>query len=143
MGTFSKSLASCGGFIVGPPDVIEYLRISSRSFVFSAFGPANTPPVSNLPPLVSLVASSSASRNTPVGPSPDLPALDSRVAMTPRRRAPMARSSSSYSACRSSTTWRVSAAMIGANRIVEYLVEQGAEVVDPAGLELHRRDRGS
>jgi 8-amino-7-oxononanoate synthase len=36
MGTFSKSLASCGGFIAGPKDVIEYLRISSRSFVFSA-----------------------------------------------------------------------------------------------------------
>jgi 8-amino-7-oxononanoate synthase len=36
MGTFSKSLASCGGFIAGPADVIEYLRISSRSFVFSA-----------------------------------------------------------------------------------------------------------
>ena len=27
MGTFSKSLASCGGFIAGPADVIEYLRI--------------------------------------------------------------------------------------------------------------------
>jgi 8-amino-7-oxononanoate synthase len=36
MGTFSKSLASCGGFIAGPVDVIEYLRIASRSFVFSA-----------------------------------------------------------------------------------------------------------
>jgi 8-amino-7-oxononanoate synthase len=36
MGTFSKSLASCGGFVAGPADVIEYLRISSRSFVFSA-----------------------------------------------------------------------------------------------------------
>jgi len=36
MGTFSKSLASCGGFVSGPEDVIEYLRISSRSFVFSA-----------------------------------------------------------------------------------------------------------
>ena len=36
MGTFSKSLASCGGFIAGPADVIEYLRISARSFVFSA-----------------------------------------------------------------------------------------------------------
>jgi 8-amino-7-oxononanoate synthase len=36
MGTFSKSLASCGGFIVGPADVIEYLRIASRSFIFSA-----------------------------------------------------------------------------------------------------------
>lgn len=36
MGTFSKSLASCGGFLAGPADVIEYLRIASRSFVFSA-----------------------------------------------------------------------------------------------------------
>jgi len=36
MGTFSKSLASCGGFIVGPADVIEYLRVSSRAFIFSA-----------------------------------------------------------------------------------------------------------
>ncbi len=36
MGTFSKSLASCGGFIAGPADVVEFLRISSRSFVFSA-----------------------------------------------------------------------------------------------------------
>jgi 8-amino-7-oxononanoate synthase len=36
MGTFSKSLASCGGFIAGSPEVIEYLRYSSRSFIFSA-----------------------------------------------------------------------------------------------------------
>jgi 8-amino-7-oxononanoate synthase len=36
MGTFSKSLASCGGFIAGPADVIEYLRFASRSFIFSA-----------------------------------------------------------------------------------------------------------
>jgi 8-amino-7-oxononanoate synthase len=36
MGTFSKSLASCGGFIAGPADVIEYLRIAARSFIFSA-----------------------------------------------------------------------------------------------------------
>jgi len=36
MGTFSKSLASCGGFIAGPAEVVEYLRISSRSFIFSA-----------------------------------------------------------------------------------------------------------
>jgi 8-amino-7-oxononanoate synthase len=27
MGTFSKSLASCGGFLAGPSDVIEFLRI--------------------------------------------------------------------------------------------------------------------
>jgi 8-amino-7-oxononanoate synthase len=36
MGTFSKSLASCGGFVAGPADVIEYLRISSRPFLFTA-----------------------------------------------------------------------------------------------------------
>jgi 8-amino-7-oxononanoate synthase len=36
MGTFSKSLASCGGFIAGPEDVVEYLRFASRSFIFSA-----------------------------------------------------------------------------------------------------------
>ena len=36
MGTFSKSLASCGGFIAGSEEVIEYLRIASRSFIFSA-----------------------------------------------------------------------------------------------------------
>jgi 8-amino-7-oxononanoate synthase len=38
MGTFSKSLASCGGFVAGPAEVVEYLRISSRSFIFSASG---------------------------------------------------------------------------------------------------------
>ena len=36
MGTFSKSLASCGGFIAGPADVIEFLRIQSRAFLFTA-----------------------------------------------------------------------------------------------------------
>src|SRR5271165_4299105 len=36
MGTFSKSLASCGGFVAGPAEVIEYLRISSRAFLFTA-----------------------------------------------------------------------------------------------------------
>jgi 8-amino-7-oxononanoate synthase len=36
MGTFSKSLASCGGFVAGPEDVIEYLRIYSRPFLFTA-----------------------------------------------------------------------------------------------------------
>ena len=36
MGTFSKSLAACGGFVVGPADVIDYLRISSRAFLFTA-----------------------------------------------------------------------------------------------------------
>jgi 8-amino-7-oxononanoate synthase len=36
MGTFSKSLASCGGFIAGPAEVIEYLKISARAFMFTA-----------------------------------------------------------------------------------------------------------
>jgi 8-amino-7-oxononanoate synthase len=36
MGTFSKSLASCGGFIAGPTEVVEYLRIASRPFLFTA-----------------------------------------------------------------------------------------------------------
>ena len=36
MGTFSKSLASCGGFVAGPADVIEYLRLYSRPFLFTA-----------------------------------------------------------------------------------------------------------
>lgn len=35
-GTFSKSLASCGGFVAGQADVIEYLRISSRAYLFTA-----------------------------------------------------------------------------------------------------------
>src|SRR3954452_228348 len=36
MGTFSKSLASCGGFIAGPHDVIDFLRVQSRAFLFTA-----------------------------------------------------------------------------------------------------------
>jgi 8-amino-7-oxononanoate synthase len=36
MATFSKSLASCGGVIAGPADVIEFLRIQSRPFLFTA-----------------------------------------------------------------------------------------------------------
>jgi 8-amino-7-oxononanoate synthase len=36
MGTFSKSLASCGGFIAGPADVVEYLKIAARPFMFTA-----------------------------------------------------------------------------------------------------------
>jgi 8-amino-7-oxononanoate synthase len=38
MATFSKSLASCGGVIAGPADVIEFLRIQSRAFMFTAAG---------------------------------------------------------------------------------------------------------
>ncbi|HET9124881.1 MAG TPA: aminotransferase class I/II-fold pyridoxal phosphate-dependent enzyme [Solirubrobacteraceae bacterium] len=36
MATFSKSLASAGGVIAGPADVIEYLRLGARSFIFTA-----------------------------------------------------------------------------------------------------------
>lgn len=40
MGTFSKSLASIGGFIAADESVINYLRHTSRSYIFSA---SNTP----------------------------------------------------------------------------------------------------
>lgn len=40
MGTFSKSLASIGGFIAGDMDTINYLRHSTRTYIFSA---SNTP----------------------------------------------------------------------------------------------------
>lgn len=36
MGTFSKSLASCGGFIAGSHEVVDYLRMQSRAFLFTA-----------------------------------------------------------------------------------------------------------
>src|SRR6201996_2423835 len=36
MATFSKSLASCGGVIAGSAEVIEYLRIAARPFIFTA-----------------------------------------------------------------------------------------------------------
>lgn len=43
MGTFSKSLASLGGFIAADKQTIEYLRHNSRSLIFSAsMSPANT-----------------------------------------------------------------------------------------------------
>lgn len=42
-GTFSKSLASVGGFVAGSEDVIHYLRHFSRPFIFTAsLPPANT-----------------------------------------------------------------------------------------------------
>ncbi len=36
MGTFSKSLASIGGFIAGEPSVIDHIRHTARSLIFSA-----------------------------------------------------------------------------------------------------------
>jgi 8-amino-7-oxononanoate synthase len=42
MGTFSKSLASIGGFIASRRDVIEYIKHHSRAFIYSAsLSPAN------------------------------------------------------------------------------------------------------
>ncbi len=42
MGTFSKSLASIGGFVASRRDVIEFLKHHSRAFVYSAsLAPAN------------------------------------------------------------------------------------------------------
>jgi 8-amino-7-oxononanoate synthase len=40
MGTFSKSFASLGGFVVGDEDVIDYIKHFARSFIFSAALPA-------------------------------------------------------------------------------------------------------
>ena len=43
MSTFSKSLASSGGFIAGKKDVIDYIRHHSRPYIFNAaIPPANT-----------------------------------------------------------------------------------------------------
>jgi 7-keto-8-aminopelargonate synthetase-like enzyme len=42
VGTFSKSLASCGGFVAGPREVIHWIQHYARSFMFSAsLPPAN------------------------------------------------------------------------------------------------------
>ncbi|MCU1447970.1 MAG: Glycine C-acetyltransferase [Acidimicrobiales bacterium] len=38
MGTFSKSLASCGGFVIGPRTVLDHLRIACHPFLFTASG---------------------------------------------------------------------------------------------------------
>src|ERR1035441_835084 len=46
MGTFSKSLASCGGFVAGSHEGIDYLRIYSRAFLF----PAAAVPVHGIAP---------------------------------------------------------------------------------------------
>ncbi len=39
MGTYSKSLASIGGFISGSADIIHYIKHIARSFIFSASPP--------------------------------------------------------------------------------------------------------
>ena len=44
MGTFSKSLASIGGFIASDKDTINFLRHNCRTYIFSA---SNTPAATN------------------------------------------------------------------------------------------------
>jgi 8-amino-7-oxononanoate synthase len=39
MGTFSKSLATVGGFVVGEPDVIKYIKHNARALIFTAAPP--------------------------------------------------------------------------------------------------------
>ena len=36
MGTFSKSLASLGGYVAGPKKVVDYIKLNSRPFIFAA-----------------------------------------------------------------------------------------------------------
>ena len=50
MGTFSKSLASLGGFLVAKAEVVDYVRHNSRPFIFSA----SIPPASAAIALASL-----------------------------------------------------------------------------------------
>jgi 8-amino-7-oxononanoate synthase len=38
MATFSKALASCGGFVAGPQQVIDYLKVTCRPLMFTASG---------------------------------------------------------------------------------------------------------
>lgn len=40
MGTLSKSIASCGGFIAAKQEIIDYLKCNARGFIFSAALPA-------------------------------------------------------------------------------------------------------
>jgi 8-amino-7-oxononanoate synthase len=50
MGTFSKSLASLGGFIAGEEDVIHYIKHCARAMIFSA----STPPANTAAALAAL-----------------------------------------------------------------------------------------
>ena len=80
MGTFSKSLASCGGFVAGPAEVIEYLRIQSRAFLFTA---------SAVP--AALGAALAALRDRPLREGPRAPGPRPGQRAAPARRAARAR----------------------------------------------------
>ena len=47
MGTFSKSLASLGGFVAGDAKVIDYIRCNSRPYIFAASVPPASIAVAN------------------------------------------------------------------------------------------------
>ena len=47
MGTFSKSLASLGGFVAGAAKVIDYIRCNSRPYIFAASVPPASIAVAN------------------------------------------------------------------------------------------------
>ena len=40
MGTLSKTLAGCGGFVAGREEIITYLRHHARGYIFSGALPA-------------------------------------------------------------------------------------------------------
>jgi 8-amino-7-oxononanoate synthase len=67
MGTFSKSLASCGGFIAGQHEVIEFLRVQARSFLFTAAG---------VPPAVAAALEAVKICRSPEGPERFAAVLD-------------------------------------------------------------------
>ena len=75
MGTFSKSLASCGGFIAGPADVIDFLRVQSRSFMFTA---AAVP--------AAIGAAPRRARDHPLGRGPESDGEGARERPLPARR---------------------------------------------------------
>lgn len=41
MGTLSKSVASCGGFIAARREIVDFLKVNARGFIFSAALPAS------------------------------------------------------------------------------------------------------
>ena len=51
MGTLSKTLAGCGGYIGGDRDLIEYLRYLSPGFIFSVGSSRRSVHAGMLPPL--------------------------------------------------------------------------------------------
>ena len=91
MGTFSKSLASCGGFVAGPAEVIEYLRLYSRAFLFTA---------SAVPAALGAALAALRVLRSPEGPPLLARVLDERLAPARRPGASSASPWSPRSRCR-------------------------------------------